>query len=93
VVGLDGDPAALGGAVTVALCGHWGHDGPCRWPHHTATEQDGESTIVTVRYVAPPNEVAEVRRLVSAAALATGRLTGPDGRVTTWRPATPGWEA
>jgi len=28
------DPAAVGAMVTVALCGHWEHDGPCRWPHH-----------------------------------------------------------
>lgn len=28
------DPRAVGAAVTVALCGHWEHDGPCRWPHN-----------------------------------------------------------
>jgi hypothetical protein len=28
------DTRAPGGAVTVALCGHWEHDGPCRWPHN-----------------------------------------------------------
>jgi hypothetical protein len=26
----DADPRALGGAITVALCGHWEHDGACR---------------------------------------------------------------
>ena len=25
-----------GAAVTVALCGHWEHEGPCRWPHNNA---------------------------------------------------------
>jgi hypothetical protein len=29
------DTRAPGGAVTVALCGHWDHDGPCRWPHNS----------------------------------------------------------
>ena len=29
------DTRAPGGAVTVALCGAWEHDGPCRWPHHS----------------------------------------------------------
>lgn len=29
------DPRAPGGAVTTALCGHWEHDGPCRWPHNS----------------------------------------------------------
>ena len=24
------DPAAVGAAVTAALCGHWEHEGPCR---------------------------------------------------------------
>ena len=32
----DADPAAPGAAITTALCGHWEHDGPCQWPHHTA---------------------------------------------------------
>lgn len=28
------DPRAVGAAVTVALCGHWEHEGPCLWPHN-----------------------------------------------------------
>jgi hypothetical protein len=31
-----GDPAAVGAAVTVELCGHWEHEGPCRRPHNNA---------------------------------------------------------
>ncbi len=30
------DPAAVGAAVTVELCGHWEHEGACRWPHNSA---------------------------------------------------------
>lgn len=30
----DVDPRSVGAAVTVALCGHWEHEGPCRWPHN-----------------------------------------------------------
>jgi hypothetical protein len=26
--------------VTVALCGHWEHDGPCRWPHNSRIDAD-----------------------------------------------------
>ena len=37
VLADDTDPAAPGAAITRALCGHWEHDGACRWPHHTAT--------------------------------------------------------
>ena len=53
VVGLDGDLAALGGAVTTALCGHWEHDGPCRWPHFTSPEVDDDAVVVTVYFDAP----------------------------------------
>lgn len=90
VTTLVGDPAALGGAVTAELCGHWEHAGPCRWPHHTSTsalaadEADGHSVVVTVRFSAPAREVAEVRHRI-AAALGRGQLVGPDGRTTTWR--------
>ena len=30
------DERAPGGEVTVALCGHWEHEGACRWPHNSA---------------------------------------------------------
>ena len=32
------DPASVGAAVTVELCGHWEHPGPCRWPHNNEIE-------------------------------------------------------
>jgi hypothetical protein len=84
VTGLDGDPSALGGAVTVALCGHWEHDGPCRWPHHTETVvDDGDDVRTTVRFDAPAEEVESVRATV-VRVLRSGALTGPDGRLTTW---------
>jgi hypothetical protein len=85
VTGLDGDPAALGGAVTVALCGNWEHDGPCRWPHHTDTLEQGGEVIATVRFDAPTHEVETVRAAI-VGAMAVGLLTGPDGRVTRWCP-------
>jgi hypothetical protein len=84
VVALRGDVAALGGAVTVALCGHWEHDGPCRWPHHTTSETTGDDIVATVRFDAPPSEEQHVRRLIREA-LAVGSLVGPDSTTTTWR--------
>jgi hypothetical protein len=79
-----GDPRAIGGAVTVALCGHWEHDGPCRWPHHTATVPIGSgSRAVTTRFACSASEEADVRAQI-AAALATGSLQLPDGRATAW---------
>ena len=83
---LHGDPAALGGAVTVALCGHWEHEPPCRWPHHTDSRPDPHADgawVVTVRFDASSVEEDEVRDRIRAA-LATGRLRGPDGTTTTW---------
>jgi hypothetical protein len=63
----DVEPAEVGAAVTTALCGHWGHDGPCRWPHNNDLRAaDGGAEFRTV-FVAPPTEEAEVRSLVDAA--------------------------
>ncbi len=62
------DPAAVGAAVTVALCGHWEHEPPCRWPHNN--EFDGNDGFRTL-YVAPTGEEAEVHGRI-AAALADG---------------------
>jgi hypothetical protein len=78
-----GDPAAPGAAVTVALCGHWEHQPPCRWPHHTAAEPAGGGRF-TVRtgFSCAPDQEREVRaRIVTA--LAGGRLVGPNGE-TSW---------
>jgi hypothetical protein len=77
------DDRAPGGAVTVALCGHWDHEGQCRWPHHTAVEHRSTSRV-TVRtiFAGEPDEEQLVRdRIVTA--IRAGRLNGPSG-LTTW---------
>jgi hypothetical protein len=87
VVGLRGDVAALGGAVTVALCGDWEHDGPCRWEHHTTSRphpEEAGSWLATVQFDAAASEEQQVRELVREA-LATGSLVGPDGETSTWQ--------
>ncbi len=86
VSGVYGDPAALGAAVTVELCGHWEHDGPCRWPHHTSSTVEPDGTAeVTVRFDAEEADVAAVReRIVEA--LGAGALIGADGLETRWGP-------
>jgi len=83
---LAGDSRAIGGAVTVALCGHWDHAGPCRWPHLTTVETNGPTLAVTVAYTCTDDERAHVESLIDAA-IGSGRLDGPDG-VTTWRAVT-----
>jgi hypothetical protein len=93
VVTLDpgGDPAALGGAITVALCGHWDHEPPCPVaPHHTDAVVVGDGTV-KLRVLFATDDEDQVRAVIGQA-LSSGRLTGPDGRVTTWtvRSSSPG---
>ncbi len=77
------DPAALGGAVTVALCGHWDHDGECTWPHLSTVTDEGDGVLLTTRFTAEPGDEDQVRRLI-AAALDRGELVGPDGTTSRW---------
>ena len=58
------DPAAVGAAVTTALCGHWEHDGPCRWPHNNATEPSDEGAGFRTLFVAPASEEDAVRERI-----------------------------
>ena len=89
VVELDeGDVRAIGAAVTVALCGHWEHQGPCRWPHLTATDAEGNRVAVSVSYDCTDDERARVEALI-ADALSSGVLAN-DGQVTRWRVISPG---
>jgi hypothetical protein len=87
VVVLDpgGDAAAPGGAITVALCGHWDHEPPCPLaPHHTDRTPGSDGTIrLRVLFATDPGQEQRVRSLIGQA-LTSGRATGPDGRVTTW---------
>jgi hypothetical protein len=86
VVILDpgGDSRAPGGAITVALCGHWDHEPPCPLaPHHTEATTDDDGVRLRVLFAAEPRDEERVRTLI-AQALSSGRLTGPDGQITTW---------
>jgi hypothetical protein len=55
------DPAAVGATVTTALCGHWEHEGPCRWPHNNATDASGVGISFRTLFVAPAADEDEVR--------------------------------
>ena len=70
----DTDPAAPGAAVTVALCGYWEHEGPCRWPHNNAIAAErGTTARFRTLFVADGAEEQAVRDLIVAAlAHATG---------------------
>ena len=85
ILDADGDPRAPGGAITVALCGHWDHEPPCPLaPHHTDATPAGDDTLrLRVLFAAEPADEERVRSLITEA-LSSGRLTGPDGRITRW---------
>jgi hypothetical protein len=84
VLHAGGSPNALGGAITVALCGHWDHEPPCRLaPHYVAHAVDGETVTLRILFAAEPRDEQRVRALIGQA-LGTGALTGPDGGLTTW---------
>jgi hypothetical protein len=86
-----GSPNALGGAITVALCGHWDHQPPCPLaPHYVSTLPDGETLAVRILFATEPANERRVRALIGEA-LATGQMTGPDVGVAMWqlRSATP----
>ena len=63
----DTDPAAVGSAVTVELCGHWDHEGPCRWPHNNAIEEPGPVAAFRTVFVAPGADVDEVHARIDRA--------------------------
>ncbi len=81
----DGDsPDALGGAITKALCGGWDHQPPCPLaPHYVSSVPDGETVFLRVIFATEPANEQRVRSLIGEA-LATGRLTVPDGGVAQW---------
>ena len=51
-LGPGTDPAAVGGAVTTALCGHWEHEGACRWPHNNEIDVAGASATFRTLFIA-----------------------------------------
>jgi len=90
------DHCAPGAAITVALCGHWRHDGPCPLaPHHTRAERDGEVVRLRTLFAAAPEQEADIRQridqalaagtLAGAATLRAGTLSGRHGVTARWR--------
>ena len=77
------DPRAPGGAITVALCGHWDHEPPCRWPHHTDVSAAGGHHVVRTAFTVEAADEPVVRQKI-AAALQTGQQAGPDGNISRW---------
>lgn len=72
----DADPRAPGGAITVELCGHWDHEGECRWPHHTTIDAERSPARLRTEFTAGAAEEAQIRERIEKALRA-----GPDWRV------------
>lgn len=58
------DPAAVGAAVTVELCGHWEHEGPCRWPHNSAIDAKRDPARFRTLFVADQVDAPVVRNRI-----------------------------
>ena len=61
------DPAAPGAMVTVALCGHWDHEGACRWPHNNGMDATTVPAKLRVIFVAAPDEADDIRASIGRA--------------------------
>jgi hypothetical protein len=76
VVILDagGDPRAPGGAITVALCGHWDNEPPCPLASRCTDATSGGDDMVELRvlFAAEPDDEPRVRALI-------GEAASPDG--------------
>jgi hypothetical protein len=81
----DTDLRALGGAVTLALCGAFEHPGPCPLaPHRTTTERQDQEVAVRVVAACERDRRTEVVQRIEDA-LASGSVLDPDGVPQRWR--------
>jgi hypothetical protein len=61
------NPAQVGAAVTKALCGHWEHEGPCRWPHNNEVEVSADHVTFRTLFVAAANDEQDIRERIQFA--------------------------
>ncbi len=63
------DPAAVGAAVTVELCGDWEHEGGCRWPHNNEIEVEDHGRTASFRtlFISPSVEADELHERIANA--------------------------
>ncbi|MBA2772746.1 MAG: hypothetical protein H0U36_01685 [Nocardioidaceae bacterium] len=80
---LEGEHAALGAAITIGLCGHWDHDGQCRWPHYTDVAEAEPHIVTRTIFVADPTDEGEIRARLDKQ-LRTGGLEVPEGTCSRW---------
>ena len=64
-----------GGAVTAELCGHWEHDGPCRWPHNSQIDTNANPARLRTIVVVSDDDRVEVLQRIEAALRRDDRWT------------------
>jgi hypothetical protein len=60
------DPAALGAAVTIELCGRIKHAGPCVWPHNSAIDASTTPALFRTVFVSDPTDELDVRMRIES---------------------------
>jgi hypothetical protein len=63
-LGDETDSNAPGAAVTTALCGHWEHEGPCRWPHNNHIDLVDRAAYFRTLFVAPADDEDRIRERI-----------------------------
>ncbi len=61
--------------MTVALCGHWEHEGPCRWPHNNRIDTSTSPARLRTVAVVDDETVDEVTARIGAGLRDDGRWT------------------
>src|SRR3954470_2566420 len=61
------DPAAVGAAVTIALCGSCDHEPPCRWPNNHDIDACAVPVVFRTLFVAQPGDEPEIRERIERA--------------------------
>jgi hypothetical protein len=68
----EADPAAVGAAVTVELCGAWEHEGGCRWPHNNKIWPEEKSATFRTLFVATSSDIHEIHNRIAVALRSSG---------------------
>jgi hypothetical protein len=61
------DPRSIGAAVTIALCGHYEHEGVCRWPHNNDICTDTSPARFRTLFVSDARDEPDVRERITRA--------------------------
>lgn len=62
----DADPRAVGAEVTRALCGHWEHEGPCRWPHNNDIDLQQHDAVFRTIFVCTAKDESDIRARIQS---------------------------